>query len=147
MEPISVAASIYGLMEACRKVIRFLTSTADAPQSAQTVLGEVQSLQPLFRQLNGLISGRFQQSISRREMIYLDNLVVTLPAFICVFGELDGVLANLEVQEGQVLTVWNKARWAAEEENIGKILRDLKVNKGALEVMLSIYYWFVTRVS
>ena len=147
MDPISFAASICGLTEAGKKVIRFISSMADAPQSAQKVLREVQTLQIIFRQLQELISDQGQQSISRRERICLDDLVATLTGCVCVFSELDGALESLGAREGQDLTVLDKTKWAVKEENIEKILMDLQMNKGSLQWMLSIYLWFVTHIS
>ena len=144
MEPISFAASVIGLIEAGKKVTRIISSMADAPQTAQTVLREVQTLQIIFRQLQGLISDRGQQTISGRERICLDDLVATLTGCVCVFSELDGALESLGAQEGQDFTVWDKTKWALKEENIEKILRDLQMNKSSLQWMLTIYSWFVT---
>ena len=149
MEPISFTASIIGLIEAGKKITRFISSMADAPQTAQNVLREVQTLQTIFRQLQGLVSDRGQQSISRGERIYLDDLVATLTGCVCVFSELDGALESLGAQDdivGRNLNVWDKTKWAVKEESIEKSLRNLQMNKSSLQWMLSIYLGFVTRI-
>ena len=150
MEPISYAASICGLIEAGKKVIQFISSMADAPQSAKHILREVQTLQVIFRQLQDLLSDQRQQNMSRRERICLDDLVATLTGCVCVFSELDGELESLRIQDGtvgQTLTLWDKTKWAIKEESVRKILRNLQMNKGSLQWMLSIYLWFVTHIS
>ena len=149
MEPISFAASIFGLIEAGKKATRFITRMADAPQSVQNVLREVQALQAIFRQLQGLISDQGQQSISRRERICLDDLVATLAGCVCVFSELDRALESLGAQDvtiGRNFKVWDKMKWAVKEESIEVILRNLQMNKNSLQNMLCIYLWFVTRI-
>ena len=98
MDPISLAASIIGLVEAGKKVTRFISSMADAPQTAQNILREVETLQTIFRRLQRLISDRGQQSISRGERICLDDLVATLTGCVCVFSELDSALESLGAQ-------------------------------------------------
>ena len=147
MEPISFAASVCGSMAASNQVIRFISGMADAPQSAQNILREVQTMRAIFRQLHGIISDRDEQSISLRERIYLDDLVATLTGCVCVFSELDGVLEGLGAGDGQNLTVWNKTKWAVKEESIEGILRNLQMNKCSLQWMLSIYLRFVSRIS
>ena len=146
MEPLSFTASIIGLIEAGKKVTRLISSTADTPQYLQTVFQEVKTLQIIFRQLETLTVDRSKQSISPREDICLRDLVATSEGCICVFKRLLDAIDRLFVQGG-AFTLRNKARWAAEEENIGNILRDLQMNKSSLQCMLSIYVWFVTRVS
>ena len=149
MEPISFVASIIGLMQAGKKIAGFISSMADAPQTAQNILREVETLQTIFRQLQGLISERGRQSMSRRERICLDDLVATLTSCVCVFSELDGALESLGAPDDAVgpnLTVWDKTKWAVKEESIEKILKNLQMNKSSLQWMLSIYLWFVTRV-
>ena len=147
MEPISIAASIYSLIEAGKKTIQLISSIVDAPQTALNVLREVETLQVTFRQVQGIISDRGQQSVSRRERISLDDLVFTLTSCVCVFSELDRALESLGAQTvGQKLTAWDKAKWAAREGSIEKILRNLQMNKISLQCMVSIYLWFATRI-
>ena len=148
MGSISLAVSLCGLIEACKQVIRFISSAADrdAPQTARNMLCEAQTLQVIFRQLQELVSDRGQQNISRRERIYLDDLVATLTGCVCVFSELDGALEGLDTGNGQNLTAWDKTKWAAKEESIEKILRNLQMNKSSLQWMLSIYLRFVLHV-
>ena len=149
MEPISFAASIIGLIESGKKITGFISSMADAPQTAQNVHREVLTLQTIFRQLQGLVSDRGQQSISREERIYLDDLVATLTGCVCVFSELDGALESLGVQDDtfhQNLTAWDKTKWAVKEESIEKSLRNLQMNKISLQWMLTIYLGFVARI-
>ena len=147
MEPISLAASLCGLIEAGKQVIRFISSAADASQTARNILREVQTLQVIFRQLQELVSDRGQQNISRRERIYLDDLVATLTGCVCVFSELDGALEGLGTRDGQNPTVWNNTKWAVKEESIEKILKNLQMNKCSLQWMLSIYLRFALRIS
>ena len=146
MEPISFAASIIGLIEAGKKVTRLISTMADATQTAQNILREVEALQTIFRQLQGLISDRGQQSIPRGESIYLDDLVATLTSCVCVFSELDGALESLGAQD-ENLTAWDKTKWAVKEESMEKSLRNLQMNKTSLQWMLSIYLWFVRHIS
>ena len=68
-----------------------------------------------------------------------------------MFSELDGALDSLGAQDGhtvgQNFTAWDKTKWAAKEKNIEKILGHLQMNKISLQNMLTLYLWFVARIS
>ncbi|KAI5850901.1 hypothetical protein BZA05DRAFT_453445, partial [Tricharina praecox] len=75
MDPLSVAASVAGLLQAGAKVIGFLSTAIDAPSTVRNVLAEVQALHGIFRQLDDFIVNFAQQSMTRKSRIAIDDLM------------------------------------------------------------------------
>ena len=95
MEPISLAASVWGLLQASEKIISPLASISDAPKTAANVLIECRALNAMFTQVNDFIADQDQQSIARNSRISLNYLAATLAGCVIAFSELDRVLRSL----------------------------------------------------
>ena len=145
MDPISLAASVWGLLQASEKVISFLASIADAPDTAANVLIECHSLNAIFTQVNDFISDQDQQSIARKSRISLNYLAVTLTGCVTAFSELDRVLRSLRAtmndgdNSNYQLTFFDKLKWKVKERSIEKSLRDMQMHKTSLNFMIFIY--------
>ena len=145
MEPISLAASVLGLLEASGKTISFLTSIADAPNTAANVLTECNALNAIFTQVNDFISDQGQQSTTRKSRITLNFLAAALTGCMTAFLELDRVLRSLGVpmndsdSTNYQFTFLDKLKWKAKEKSIDKILRDMQMHKSSLNFMVLIY--------
>ncbi|KAI5845937.1 hypothetical protein BZA05DRAFT_142611 [Tricharina praecox] len=99
MDPLSVTASVAGLLQAAAKVIGFLSSAADAPSTVRNVLTEVQALNGIFHQLSDFINHFDEQSMAQKSKISVEHLVITLTGCVCTFSELDAELENLKTDE------------------------------------------------
>ncbi|KAI5850887.1 hypothetical protein BZA05DRAFT_399098, partial [Tricharina praecox] len=143
MDPLSVAASVAGLLQAGAKVIGFLSTAIDAPSTVRNVLAEVQALHGIFRQLDDFIVNFAQQSMTRKSRIAIDDLVVILTGCVCTFSELDGELKGVKTDYAygtkHQLGAWDRVKWAAKDQDIAKILRNLQMHKTSLSLLLSVY--------
>ena len=142
MEPISVAASVWGVLEAAERIIGFFSSIADAPNTAANVLTECRAI---FNQVNDFISDQDQQNITQKARISLNDLVATLTGCVTAFSELYMVLESLgttlngsDYRDYQ-FTFVDKIRWRLKEKSIEKILRNMQMHKTSLNLMISIY--------
>ena len=152
MDGISFASSVAGLVLAAGKVIGFLSSMVNAPSTARGVLAEAQALQAIFRQLVGFTSAPNQQSGARLSRIQLHDLILILTGCVRTFSELDEELkglggADYQGADSVALTKWERAKWAAKDGGIAKILRHLQMHKVSLGLMLSIYSWSVQHLT
>ncbi|KAL9008089.1 MAG: hypothetical protein Q9173_006749 [Seirophora scorigena] len=102
MDPISVSASILGLLGAATKVsevlTKFIRSLKDAPRSARRLVTEVDDLKlcfQCFHQLQDYVVSEHSSASSRKTMIMLDHLCVILTHCVMVFSELEHVLDGL----------------------------------------------------
>ena len=145
MEPISIAASILGLLEAADRIISFLSSIADAPSTAANVLTECRALNTIFSQVDDFISDQDQQSLTRKSRISLHSLVATLTGCVTTFSELDRALRSLGAtmddsdSSNYQFTFFDKLKWKVKEKGIEKILRDMQMHKSSLNSMILIY--------
>ena len=145
MDPISLAASVWGLLGAGERVISFLSSIPDVPNAAANVLTECHALCAIFVQLNDFISDQDQQSMTRKSRISLNYLVATLTGCMTAFSELDKVLRSLgapmDGNDGSSyqFTFIDKLKWMLKEKSIEKILRNMQMHKNSLNFMVLIY--------
>ena len=145
MDPISLAASIWGLLKASERIISFLSPLSDAPNTAANVLTECVALNAIFSQANDFISDQDQQGLTRKSRISLDHLVATLTGCVTAFSELDRVLRSLGAtmdgsdSSSYQFTFLGKLKWKVKEKSIEKILRDMQMHKSSLNSMILIY--------
>ncbi|KAF8241347.1 hypothetical protein K440DRAFT_478712, partial [Wilcoxina mikolae CBS 423.85] len=140
MDCLSVAASVTGLPQVGANVISFLFSMADAPSTARTVLHKVHTLHAIFRQLDDFIVHFTKHSMARKSRIHVEDLVGTLTGCVCACFELDKVLECLNTDDGDEsrFTAWDSVKWAAKDQEIASILRNLQMHKTSLSLMLTV---------
>ena len=148
MDPLSVSASIIGVLGAAAKVasvlIAFVQSTKSAPKLAQTVLSEVNGLSAILTHLQTYLLGVVSPSESRTSLILVEQVIVTLAECVTTFSELEDALGTSK-NDGE-MGMLDRVRWAMKESKISSIQGRLQSNKSSLTLMLTIYQWFATPV-
>lgn len=148
MDPLSVSASIIGILGAAAKVssvlISFVQSTKAAPKLAQTVLSEVNGLSAILTHLQTYLLGATNPSKSRASLILVEQVIVTLTESVTTFSELEDALdtSKIDAEMGAL----DRVRWAMKESKISEIQGRLQSNKTSLNLMLNILQWFVIPV-
>jgi hypothetical protein len=143
MDPLSVSASIAGLMAAAQQVSSLigliLRSTKTGPQEVADIKLTVETLRSVFLQLRLLILDRACIDPQRTSLILLDQVVVTLTARVMTFSDLDGCVKGLfnDVRLGFL----DGMRWASKTAELTKYLRSLESHKSSLILMISILTW------
>jgi hypothetical protein len=96
MDPISLAASVAGILGLAGKlaitISGFVASAQSAPQLATHAVNEINSLVTIFAQLKGLTL----QNSPARNFITVDQLVVVISGCVITLAELDKELEGLE---------------------------------------------------
>ena len=140
MDPLSVSASIVGILSAATKVssvlYNFVQNAKGAPKLAQTVLAEVNGLSTALGHLQTHILGLATSSKSRASFILVEQVIVTLADCVTTFSELEAVLGTARVESE--LCVLDRVKWASKESKIADIQRRLQSNKSSLTLMLTI---------
>src|SRR4051812_20589989 len=103
MDPLSVIASVAGIITAASEAIKILgpyvTATKDAPKIASQVLSEVLAVKTTVAALEQLAATLVRNTgpsrIQYASLVQVDQLVAVLTDGVLVFSELDALLRTL----------------------------------------------------
>ena len=144
MDPLSVSASIVGILGAAAKVssvlITFVGNAKAAPRLAQTVLADVNGLSTVLGHLQTYLLGTTSPTRSRASLILVKQVLVTLAECVTTFSELEDVLGTSR-HDAEMDTL-NRIKWATKDSKVADIQRRLQSNKSSLTLMLTILQWF-----
>ncbi|KAF8246608.1 hypothetical protein K440DRAFT_631159, partial [Wilcoxina mikolae CBS 423.85] len=140
MDPLSVAASIAGLASAAAQITTTLSSLADAPRLARSVVGETKALTVIFSQLNGFLRGTMYPKRERMSMTTVEQFVAILTHCVLTFAELEEELDGLGFEDhSDGMKMWDRVRWAAKQDTLREILADLQQQKSSLNLLIGIW--------
>ena len=146
MDPLSITASILGLLGAAQKVssllITLMNHVKEAPKQAEKVLLEVNDISACLAQLQNFLSESMTTPESQAKLLMVDQIIVTLTTCVMTFSELEEIATNL--QANRPLRLSTKVRWAMKEQKISRLLLRLQSSKASLNLMLTILTWWVT---
>ncbi|KAG8526033.1 uncharacterized protein KY384_000795 [Bacidia gigantensis] len=139
MDPLSVAASVVGLLTAAGKVSallsKFVGGSVGAPVLAKTILQEVTDISACLAQLQTFLTGTRIGSRSRTALILVEQVVVTLTDCVLTFSELEDILGSLKVGDPRVII--NRLLWVKRESALRALTQRLHSSKTSLNLMLS----------
>ena len=143
MDPLSVTASVVGLLAATAKVSKllsaFINGARKAPELAEKVLMEVSDVSAALTQLQTSILDLESANPSRKRMVMLDKVVVTLTNCVLIFSDLESMVCSLNVEDPN--RSWARVAWARQESRIATLLERLQGSKTSLTLMVSILTW------
>lgn len=144
VEPLSVAASVVGLVTAAVQMSNILykmgSTIKDAPVLAQTAAGELNDISLVLAQLQKYIDGRVQASTQRLCLITVEHITATLTGCVITFSELDAILKSVNIDTG--LRTWDRALWLLKKDKIASVITRLQNHKSTLGLMLNIMQWY-----
>ena len=95
-DPLSIAASVAGLLSVAVKVgtiiTSFISSVNDAPESARAALTTVEGMRLTLISVKHLIDGLSQLPRERKGMIHMRHLVVVFREAILSFSDLEAII-------------------------------------------------------
>ncbi|KAF5707954.1 CAMK CAMKL KIN4 kinase [Fusarium mundagurra] len=143
MDPLSVSASVVGLIGAGAKITSclwtFATNARDAPQLARHLVFEVADITAALGSLQAYVCGQAQAPGERGALILLEHVLTTLTGCVTTFSDLQSLMdqLNLSPDMGTI----DKMKWARQESNIAAIVQRLQNHKSSLTLMLTILQW------
>jgi hypothetical protein len=142
-DPLSVAASVVGLLTAGAQITQVLNTLISrarwVPQDCRIACAEVADIRRILSQLRVFLLGIETTTPSRSSLILVDQVVVTLASCVTTFSEADVLVRKLESEERMGL--WNRFKWAEKVESLSDLVRRLQMHKSSLGLMLSILTW------
>lgn len=143
MDPLSVSASVVGLLGAGAKITSclwtFATNARDAPQLARHLVFEVADITAALGSLQAYVCGQAQAPGERGALILLEHVLTTLTGCVTTFSDLQSLMdqLNLSPDMGTI----DKMKWARQESNITAIVQRLQNHKSSLTLMLTVLQW------
>src|SRR5271156_5750059 len=141
MDPLSIIASITGILTAAAKVSSVLGQVKDASESISAVLTEVNHIKIVFTALQKFLDRTRRFAPQRAALIQLDDVVVILTETVLVFSELE-ILVQPLLPQGR-LSRWQRLNWAWQQSAALRLVNQLQRHKTSLSLMLQIIQWSV----
>ncbi|KAI8712442.1 hypothetical protein NCS52_01342400 [Fusarium sp. LHS14.1] len=134
-DPLSIAASVVGLVAAAGKVYgvlsNFVFTAADAPSSAASVLETVEQMKLTLSSVQSLIDSIETLDPSRKALIQLDHLSIVITHSVLTISELESLVCP---KDG----LMHRLRWAWSEKKVLGLLPRLESQKSSLSLMVAV---------
>lgn len=146
MDPLSVAASIIGLLGAGAKISSVLFSTlgtvrdlANAQSLVQDLLSEIVGITTAIGHVQTYIDGRAQATSERSALVLLEHVLATLTGCVTTYSDLQAIVNDLNL--GPDMGTLDKIRWTRHESKVATIVERLRNHKTSLTLMLTVLQW------
>jgi len=143
MDPLSVLASVTGILNVAAKVTQvlsdFIQKERGAPTSCRNIIAEVSALSVCLAQLAPILQGTEQAPQSRQAAISLGQVIVVNTSCVLTLSELEKILDSFKLN--QPMPTLDKVRWTRTEPTIIGILDRIRASKSSLNLILTILTW------
>ncbi|KAI1278225.1 hypothetical protein F5Y07DRAFT_361115 [Xylaria sp. FL0933] len=140
MDPLSVAASVVGLLAAGGKVTSLLftviTKCKDSPSLARSILFEVADISAALGQLQDFLIDRTKATPERGNLILLDQLLTTLTGCVTTYSDIQFILTGMNISED--MGAFDRIKWMRHEDRLNTLVQRLQSHKSSLTLMLTI---------
>ena len=140
MEPLSVIASIFGILSAAASISKVLRVTLErsknVPKSIQDLESEVNEIRKALEQLQAFVLQKAQVSRSQASLIMAEQVVVTLVGCVTTFSQLESFADTLKSDEE--IGIMDRIRWMTKADAIAEMISKLQNHKLSLIMMLMI---------
>lgn len=149
-DPLSVAASIIGILAAATKVGEFLgpyiATSKNAPKLATTIYSEVTRIQVVLTSMKNMIStlSTPASSFARAKLIQVDQFIVLFTDGVLLFDELETMLEPLSLPDKDELSFRQRLQWASKKNSIIDVFNRLQRFQVTLSALLNIFQWYLS---
>lgn len=148
MDPLSIAASVAGLLGAGAKMMALMSpivNNGDAPPLCRAVLTELCEVTATLHQVEHFIAGRLPDGgpvpLDRYELVLIEQLAAALAGFVMTKDDLETLVDDLGLvySETGISGTFDRARWIRKEKAIARVLARLQNHKSSLSCMLNVF--------
>jgi hypothetical protein len=136
MDPLSVSASVAGLIAATAKVGSLLFGMKDTPRLVQTGLSEVRAIGIVLWHLQSLIIDNNAPTVGK-SALPIEHLTILLTDCVVVFSELESMIEEIGGGTGII----NRAKWARKQGDAVNLIQRLQNQKLTLSLMIDVLQW------
>ncbi|KAF9771574.1 hypothetical protein IL306_010780 [Fusarium sp. DS 682] len=142
-DPLSLAASIAGLISITVEAVKFLSpyvsAAKETPQVAAHVYSEVQSTQVILMGLQSLTKNLASVKVQHAALIGVNQVVTILTDGVLLYSELHTELQSLPAKDGDVkIPLIGRLQWALKESTFITLLNRLQSFKNSMTLVLMI---------
>ena len=145
MDPLSVGASIIGVLSAVRKISAtasaLVSGWKEAPISIRSINSEMSALRFCLEQLKPFFQGRRMAPESRNAELSVQNFVAVLSHCVLTISELEKTMDTLKAD--RPLAAWTKLRWSSHEKKLNTLITRVRAATSSLNLILMIMTWYV----
>jgi hypothetical protein len=145
MDPLSISASVAGLLAISGKIISVLVKVVqhidDAPESAQAALFAVKEMDFALQSIRMLLSTLESLRPARRAMVEIDHLRVTVTQTVTTFTKLQALICPYDFDVNSAASAWIRIRWVAKEDEISGVIQRLEGHRSSISLLLNILQW------
>lgn len=140
-DPLSIAASITGIITAAVKITTVLSDLHDAPDHIADLSTEVNNIRIVFKAFQNLLNKPDSLPSRRAAMVQLEDVVVIVTEIVLVFSELQTIVTPLSNM--RIRSPLRALTWAWQRSTTTRLVNQLQRHKSSLTVVLQIIAWSV----
>ncbi|RFN55230.1 hypothetical protein FIE12Z_483 [Fusarium flagelliforme] len=143
-DPLSIAASIAGLIsitvEAGKFLSPYVSAAKETPQVAAHVFSEIQSTQVILQGLQSLTTNFASVKAQHAALIGVNQVVTILTDGVLLFSELQSELKSLPAKDeaDEKIPIWARLQWARKEGSLNALILRLQSFKSSMTLVLMI---------
>ena len=113
MDPLSVSASVFGLLGASAKIsssiYTFMSNASNAPATAQNLVMDMTDIAAALGSLQNYLSGQRQSSAERSSLTLLEHVLTTLTDCVTTYSDLQRIVDEVDISSN--MGTLAKVKW------------------------------------
>ena len=145
MDPLSVAASIAGLLKGAQELSSilgpYISATKEPPAIAYRVHSEIHNTKIILSAVQSLAQNLRSEHVRNASLIQVDQVVAVLTDGVLIFSELEIACGSLKDQQPSALRLRSRLNFVRKESDLSTLLTRLQAFKDSLNLILTILQW------
>lgn len=144
MDPLSVAASVTGLIMAGAQITSLIQRLVDAPSIAQSVEVEISHFVIVLSQLQPFLTGASNSLAhhSRTSLIEVQQIQIILTGSVFTLSELQAAVGSICQGSTNSIGLRDCMKWLLAESTIVQLVQRVRDHKSSLTLILTLLTWY-----
>lgn len=143
MDPLSVAASVTGLIIAGGQIASLIQRLYDAPSIALAVETETSHFVVVLSQLQPFLTGQRNTIAhpSRASLVEVQQIQIILSGSVLTLSELQAAVGAI-CHGSTIISLRDRMKWMMAESNIAALIQRVRDHKSSLTLLLTLLTWY-----